>query len=273
VRLARLVVSLSALLLFSAHEVAGQEDQLHEARRLYNAGRYEEAVSAAREATGDTALRHEALLVGGRAGLERYRQTADQADLVQAREALRGIDASRLSERDRVDLIVGFAETLYLEDQFFAAAELFDSAVERSGELEPGSRDQLLDWWATALDRDAHQRPEPQRTELYDQIITRMRLELRRNAGTGSASYWLAAASRAKGDLDGAWDAAMAGWVRAQLTRDRGAALRPDLDRLVLQGILPERARRLSPPGADLEQAIAGMAAEWDAFKEKWTYR
>jgi tetratricopeptide (TPR) repeat protein len=252
---------------------AAQSESLQEARRLYNAGRYEEAVSAARSAAGEAALRHEALLVSGRAGLERYRQTADRGDLEQAREALRSIDASRLDYRERVDLVVGLAEALYLDDQFAVAAEVFDSAIERSSELGPGARDQVLDWWATALDRDAHGRPEAQRAETYDRIINRMKAELRRNPGTAAASYWLVAAARAKGDLEGAWDAAMAGWVRAQLTRDRGAALRPDLDRLVLQGIIPERVRRLSPAGADLEQSIAGMAAEWELFKEKWTYR
>jgi hypothetical protein len=256
-----------------ATEARAQAGAVQEARRLYNAGHYEEAIDAARQAIDDPAVRHEALLVSGRAGLERYRQTADEVDLVQAREALRGIDASRLSDRDRVDLVVGLAEALYLHDEFAAAAEVFESAIVRSGDLEPGSRDQLLDWWATSLDRDARQRPEPQRAGIYDRILTRMEAELRRNPGTGAASYWLAAGARAKGDLEAAWEAARAGWVRAQLTRDRGAALRPDLDRLVLQGIIPERARRLSAPDAELEQAIAVMAAEWDAFKEKWTYR
>ena len=67
--------------------------------------------------------------------------------------------------------------------------------------------------------------------------------ELATHPGSGAAAYWLAAAARAQGDLQAAWDAALAGWVRATLTVDRGAALRADLDRLVLRAIVPDRAK------------------------------
>jgi hypothetical protein len=50
---------------------------------------------------------------------------------------------------------------------------------------------------------------------------------------------------------------------------DRGASIRPELDRLVLQGIIPERARRLPAEGSP-DQAITKMAAEWEAFKTRW---
>ena len=44
-----------------------------------------------------------------------------------------------------------------------------------------------------------------------------------------------------------AWDAAIAGWVRARLAGARSATLRADLDKLVLQGIIPDRVRPLPP--------------------------
>ena len=95
-----------------------------------------------------------------------------------------------------------------------------------------------------------------------------MEAEIARDPGSTPAGYWLAAAARGAGDLDRAWSAAMAGWVRASLARDRGAALRADLDRLVVQALAPERASRV--PARDRDQAIAGMLSEWEAFKANW---
>ncbi len=54
-----------------------------------------------------------------------------------------------------------------------------------------------------------------------------------------------------------------AGWVRAPLADDHGAALRGELDRLVLRMIIPQRARSLAQPPEVLQQ-------EWDDFKVRW---
>ena len=96
-----------------------------------------------------------------------------------------------------------------------------------------------------------------------------MRAELAVDTGSSPASYWLAAAARGVGDLERAWQAAMAGWVRAGLAQDRGAAVRADLDRLVTQAIIPERAGRLRT--GDTRRAAVGMQNEWDAFKAGWS--
>ena len=61
----------------------------------------------------------------------------------------------------------------------------------------------------------------------------------------------------------------MAGWVTAPLGRDHGAALRADLDRLMVQGIIPDRAVKLQPK--DTKQATATMRSEWEALKASWT--
>ena len=63
-------------------------DALAKARTLYNEGRYEAAIEAAAKAQ-EPLQRDAAALVLGRAGLERFRYTADPADLTRAREALR----------------------------------------------------------------------------------------------------------------------------------------------------------------------------------------
>ncbi|MGE3843664.1 MAG: hypothetical protein AB7I50_19005 [Vicinamibacterales bacterium] len=248
-----------------------QPTDVQEARRLYNLGRYEAAIDAVAPALADVGVRHSALVVLGRSKLERFRQTADAADLSGAREALREVDASRLDARDRLELLVGLGEALYLDDLFMPAADLLETAVDDAPLLGAAARDQILDWWATALDRQAQARAPGERAAIYDRILNRMNEELEREPGTGAAAYWVAVAARAKGEIDRAWDLARAGWVRAQLTPDRGAALRPDLDRLVREAIIPERARRIHAAGGDVEQATAGMLAEWEGFVRKWT--
>jgi hypothetical protein len=122
----------------------------------------------------------------------------------------------------------------------------------------------VLDWWASAVDQEARPRSEFERQTLYEKVRTRMTAELARNPGSGTAAYWTAAAARGQGDFNSAWGAAQAGWVRAPLGADRGAALRGDLDRLVHRAIIPERARALG-------QSPDTLREEWEQFKAKWS--
>jgi hypothetical protein len=101
------------------------------------------------------------------------------------------------------------------------------------------------------------------RQAVYQRVRLRLEDEIALHPGSSAASYWLAAAARAQGDLQGAWDAAQAGWVRAPLAPDKGAALRADLDRLVLRVIVPERSKVTAQP-PDL------LRAEWERFKSRW---
>ena len=77
------------------------------------------------------------------------------------------------------------------------------------------------------------------------------------------------AVALAQGQLDLAWDLALAGWVRAQLAADGGEALRADLDRLVTQALIPERVKRLTDE-PDAAAATARFGAEWDEAKARW---
>jgi hypothetical protein len=244
--MARVILAALGLLIFVPAVHAA--DPLAEARRLYNAGRYDAAAAAAREAMGVEGSAGAARVVLGRVQLERFRQTADRADLTAAREALRGVDPKPLKYRERLELSIGQAEVLYLDDRFGAAAELFESSLDRSAVLGPAAHERVLDWWATALDRHAQLRPMEERPAIYVRIVDRM---------------------RGSGDLERAWQAAIAGWVRASLADDRGAALHADLDRLVTQAIIPERAAKLK--AGDARQTAAGMQNEWTAFKEGWS--
>lgn len=241
-------------------------DALAEARRLYNLAQYASAERAARDAMRTTP--DPARVVLGRVRLERYRQSADPADLAEARLALRTVDPRPLQPKERVELTIGLAEALFLEDRFAAAAELFEGSIDASAALGPAAHERVLDWWASSLDRLAQTRPAAERTSIYDRVLDRMASEIARDAGSTPAGYWLAAAARGAGQLDRAWGAATAGWVRASLALDRGASLRADLDRLVVQAIVPERASRLAT--RDRAPIVSGMLSEWESFKASW---
>lgn len=259
-----------AFLLLALTAVPGEAaDALADAHRFYNAGQYDAAERAAREAVRNPATANAGHLVLGRVQLELYRQSANAADLTAARESLRQVDARTLDVRDRTELTIGLGEALYFDDRFGAAAELFDSVLNASSALGAPAHERVLDWWATSLDRLAQSRPAAERASLYDRIMERMAAELGADSGSTPAAYWVAAAARGRGDLERAFNAAAAAWVRAPLARDHGAALRADVDRLMVQAILPERAARLQP--RDRRQALTGMLSEWDAFKTSWT--
>jgi tetratricopeptide (TPR) repeat protein len=263
----RPVPALLAVLLVCAAPLHAS-DFLSEARRLYNLGQYEAAARAARQAAAVPSTAQAARIVLGRTQLERFRHTAAAQDLADARAALRTVDPAVLDARERVELEVGLAEALYLEDRFGAASEIFDQAIDRTTVLGPIAHDRALDWWATALDRDARTRPPSERGAVYERIAQRMKEEAAKDPGSSAAHYWIVAAARNAGDLDRAWSAAIAGWTLAPLGHDRGVSLRADLDRLVVQAIIPERAERLSPK--DPTQAVSGLRKEWESFKASW---
>src|SRR5258705_8653108 len=131
----RVILAVLGLLMFAP--TAQAADPLAEARRLYNAGRYEAAARAAREAMAVDGFADAGRVVLGRVQLERFRQTADPEDLTAARESLRSVDPRSLRYRERLELSIGQAEVLYLDDRFGAAAELFEASLDRSVVLGP----------------------------------------------------------------------------------------------------------------------------------------
>ena len=247
---------------------AAKPDFLATARRLYNEGQYDQAVETAKQAAAAPATASSARLIMGRARLERFRQALVTSALDEARADLRAVDPRALDLRERIELQIGLGELLYLEDRFGPAAELLEPVVEASTTLAPEAHARALDWWATALDRQALTLPASDRALVYPRIIARMEQELRRDPASAPATYWLAASARNAGDLDRAWAAVVAGWVRGALGRDRGVALRADLDKLMTQGIIPDRVAK--QPARDRRQTAASLAAEWENFKRIW---
>jgi hypothetical protein len=263
----RPLLILMALLALAAP--AGAADPLTEARRLYNLGQYDDAERMLREIARGAAGRDGARVILGRIQLERYRRSADPAHLEAARTALRTADVRSLDPREKMELTIGLAEALFFENRFGAAAEMFEMVMDAAPLLGPAAHERVVDWWATALEKLARQRPAAERAVLFDRIAARMTSEITADPGSTSAGYWLVAAARGRGDLEKAADLAAAGWVRALLARDRGVLLRADIDRLMVEAIIPERASRINPRDAKASQA--GLTAEWDAFKEKWS--
>ena len=253
---------------------AAESPALVKARALFNAANYEGAIDAASVARKEPQWADASALIVARARLERYRQSGSTMELAEAREALRAVKSASLTPRDQVDLLIGLGQALYFGEVFGAAADLFDTALEKGTGLEKGAllseRDRalLLDWWATALDREAQLRPIDRRAPVYERIGARMESELHSDPSGAVANYWGVIAARGAGDFDLAWSSAIAAWVRSTLNPATTEQLRTDLDRVVGQALIPERAR--AHPARDSQDAVALLRAEWELVKQNW---
>ena len=261
-------IAVAILIAFVAAEASAQPTALTRARQLYNTRQYDAAIAAASDAQKVPSLADAASVVFARAHLEQFRQTSTASHLASARTALLGVDASHLNARDATELVIALGQVAYFDDQLSAAAELFDLALTRADDIDAVQRDRLVDWWAGALDLEAQRGPDAERRPIYARILKRVEDELRRDNSSPAAAYWLVAASRGTDDLDRAWGAALAGWIRAPYLGARSASLRSDLDRFVTQVLIPERAQHSS--ATDPKAAAAVLQAEWDALKERW---
>ena len=273
-RISMTAALLLALAVCPAVEAQKKVDAVAVARQAYNLGNLDSAIDIARAALAEPRSSAEARIILGRALIERFRRTAQPEDLENARAALLEAGATPLLPPLRVEWLIGSAQALYFEEQFGAAATLLGSllADPRSEQAVPGGRDRLLDWWATAEDRVAQTREASARRAEYTRLAKRLTDELERDPTLGTAAYWQVVAARGQGDVDRAWELAHAAWVRAPLMQDRGAQLRADLDRIVTQALIPERARRSA--GRDQEKQVSQATAlrdAWESFKLRWT--
>lgn len=241
---------------------------LAQARAYYNQRQFDDAITAATAARRRAETADAAAIVLARAHLERYRERTDPADLSAAREALGLVRTAGLDDRDEVELLLAMGESLFLEDDFGAAAAMFESGLDRAGLVDREMADAMLDWWGSAIERQVIAVSQDVRRASFSRLADRTRAELATNPASTAASYWIVVALRGAGDLDSAWDAAVAGWVRARLSGERAPALRADLDRLVLQGLVPDRVRHI--PLEQRPAAESQLKADWELVKEKW---
>jgi hypothetical protein len=100
-----------------------------------------------------------------------------------------------------------------------------------------------------------------------------VRDELDRNPLSRPATYWMVVAKRGAGELDSAWNSAVAGWIRAGSQPD-AQAFRADLERFVTQTLIPERAQARTGQRLDSKATtseIAVMNEEWRALTTRWS--
>lgn len=266
---AALGAALSAVVVLATVEPAmATRADLARALALYNERRFDQAIEAATAARQTPETQDAAAVVLARAHLERYREGVDPADLGAAREALGVVRTGLLEPRVRIEYLLAVGQALFLQDEFGAAAALLASGVTSAREADPALGEAMLDWWGSAIERQAEASPPDRRKHLFSTLVADMRAELSRNPESAAAGYWIAAGLRGAGDPLSAWDEATAGWVRARLAGSRSAALRADLDKLVLQGIIPDRVRTLQAP--DRATVASQLRADWELVKERW---
>lgn len=258
----------AALVIFLASSAAAQRADLAQARSLYNQRQFDAAIEAATVAQKQPATADAASVVLARAHLERYRERANPDDLAAARLALGTVRVSNLDARDGVDLLMALGEALFFEDDYGAAAMLLESGIDSAVAHGAQTGEAMLDWWGSAAERHADALPRDARVAAFARLRDRMARELARNPSSAAAAYWIVVGKRGTGDAVEAWDAAIAGWVRARLAGARSASLRADLDKLVMEGIIPDRVRAM--PSDKRAQAESDLRAEWTVVKERW---
>jgi hypothetical protein len=252
-------------------------NSLTKARQAYNAGQVDAAIAAAQDAlnvpTQPPALKNEAAVVLSRAYLDRYRQHSATADLDEARKALQQVAPASLAPPVRIEYLVAEGLSLYYDGCpdgcFGGAAEMFKVALSALA-IGP-ERERVFEWWAGALDRQAQFGPEAERSAVYRRLLDGADAEVARNDESAPATYWVVAAATGAGELERAWSASIAGWIRSRTFGARGDALRADLDRFVTQVLLPERARALAPD-TDARPVFATMTGQWEEMKRRYVY-
>ena len=210
-------------------------------------------------------------IVLARAHLERYRQ-ARRPDRPRRRPLGAGRPSASTGSAPptAAEFLIALGGSLFLEDDFGAAAEIFESAMEIAPAAgDEGSRvgARLVRLGHGALGR-ALRDLAAERADAVPSARHAWMPSSHANPGSRAAAYWLVVALRGEGQLERAWQAAIAGWARARLAGEAAGDLRADLDRLVRQGIIPDRTRDI--PDADRLTVEFAMRAEWELVKQKW---
>jgi hypothetical protein len=110
------------------------------------------------------------------------------------------------------------------------------------------------------------------RKEQYRALQSAVRSELSMDPVSRPAIYWTIVAARGAGDFEGAWNAAIAGWIRAG-SQAEGTLLRADIERFVVQTLIPERAQARTGQRLETDVTIAEIATMTEEFRtltERW---
>ena len=227
------------MLLLVCPALAAAQSDLERARTLYNAGQFDESIAAAAVARKKIVSAPSATLIAARARLELFRQKADPQDLAAAREDLVSLNPRALAPQEIIEWQIGLGTALFLDNQPGPAAEMFTTVLPTARARLPSAEfDKLLEWWASTLSRVAESHSGSERRDAYAAMLSAVRGELERDPLSRPMAYWLVVAARGSGDFDGAWNAAVTGWIRTG-AQPEGQQLRSDLDRFVTQTLIP----------------------------------
>jgi hypothetical protein len=267
-----IIVSALALLVFWPAAAAAQSD-LERARAFYNADQYDESIAAASSARIKPGAVPSATLIAARARLERFRQKSDPTDLAAARTDLVLLNPRILAPQEIIEWQIGLGTALFLDNELGPAAEMFTTVLPTARlRLTDIELDKLLEWWAMTLSRMAEMNAGSARKEAYTAMHAAVREELERNPLSAAMSYWTVVAARGAGDLEGAWNSAVASWIRGGSQPD-GKQLRTDLERFVTQTLIPERAQARTGQRLDSKATQAEITAQteqWRAIVDLW---
>ena len=262
-----------AVLVLVCPLTAAAQNDLERARALYNDGRFDESIAAAVLAKAKPAAEASATLIAARARLEKFRQKNDTEDLSAARADLVSLNPRNLAPQEIIEWQIGLGTALFLENQPGPASEMFAAILPTARKLlTPAEIEKLVEWWASTAARVAESQIGDARKDAYVSMLKTVRDELERNPLSWPASYWLVVAARGAGDLDGAWNAAVTGWIRAGSQED-GRHLRDDLDRFVTQTLIPERAQARTGQRLDAgatQSEITSLTEQWRALARRW---
>ena len=267
------VAAFSAFALISASPAAAQSD-LERARVFYNAGQFDESISAATSASTKAAAANSAKLIIARARLERFRKLGDKEELATARADLMALKPATLAPQESIEWQIGVATALFLEDQLGPASEMFTTLLPLArARLTTEEFQKLLDWTGIALSRLAETLTGNARKHTYEKLRADARTELERNPFSLAATYWTVVSSRGVDELDAAWDAAITGWIR-MAAQPNGKQVQSDLDTFVTRTLIPERAQARTgqrPDSKPTMTEIASLNEEWRAVTSRWS--
>ncbi len=246
---------------------AAAQTELKRARTLYNSGEFDQALEAATALLNRPDLAPSATLIIARSRLERFRRLGDPQELATARQDLRSLIPRNLAPQELIEWQIGLGMALFLEEQAGPAAEIFKAVMPSArARLTQPEFEKLLEWWGSTMSRLAESLNGDARKQAYERFRSDVRLELERNPLSAPATYWLVVSSRGAGDLDGAWSAAIAGWIRAGGHPD-GRQLRSELEVFVTQTLIPERAQSRTGQRLDSKATMAEIAALNEAWR------
>ena len=194
------------------------------------------------------------------------------SDLSAAREALGTVRAASLDERDQLELLLALGESLFLEDDFGAAAEILESGLDARRQRRRSSPKSMLEWWGSAVERQASGlAPEPRR-RAFARLVDRMQGELAQIADVGGRQLLdrRRPARRRRVDARVGRGGCRLG-ARAADRRPRASRSAPTSTSWSLQGVIPDRVRHIAQD--QRAAAESQLKADWELVKERWKWK